>query len=154
RRVWPADVLSEVRAPALPAVPGAGPGGRGTGGDARGPGPGGGAQRAARCGDRTAGFRRLPMLLLPSLPGQLASRGRTAKHMTGGQDGPARRRAARTSDTAGARRNAHLTYQGNHGRHAWLRLTPAYSVRLVRDYVATLGPGSVVTDPFSGTGTT
>lgn len=55
-----------------------------------------------------------------------------------------------------SRQNAHLTYKGNDGagRHAWLRLTPAYSVRLVREQVAALGRGSWVTDPFSGTGTT
>ena len=58
--------------------------------------------------------------------------------------------------SAANRRNAHLTHQGNTGvgRHGWLRLTPAYSVRLVRDHVARLAPRSVVTDPFSGTGTT
>ncbi len=52
--------------------------------------------------------------------------------------------------------NTHLTYKANRGigRHGWLRLTPAYSVRLVREHIATLGPGSVVTDPFSGTATT
>lgn len=52
--------------------------------------------------------------------------------------------------------NAHLTHKGNLGvgRHGWLRLTPAYSVKLVRQYVAELPPGSIVTDPFSGTGTT
>jgi hypothetical protein len=57
---------------------------------------------------------------------------------------------------ASSRQNAHLTFKGNQGvgRHAWLRLTPAYSVRLVRDHVARTGPGAVVTDPFSGTGTT
>ncbi len=56
----------------------------------------------------------------------------------------------------GSRQNAHLTFKGNReaGRHAWLRLTPAYSVRLVREHVARTGPGAVVTDPFSGTGTT
>jgi hypothetical protein len=55
-----------------------------------------------------------------------------------------------------ARQNAHLTYRGNLdvGRHGWLRLTPAYSVRLVRQQVADLPPSAVVTDPFSGTGTT
>lgn len=54
------------------------------------------------------------------------------------------------------RRNAELTFRGNTGvgRHGWLRLTPAYSVKLVRDHVAPLEPGTVVTDPFSGTGTT
>ena len=52
--------------------------------------------------------------------------------------------------------NAHLTFKGNlgTGRHGWLRLTPAYSVRLVRQHVAGLPPSAVVTDPFSGTGTT
>jgi hypothetical protein len=52
--------------------------------------------------------------------------------------------------------NAHLTYKANRGigRHGWLRLTPAYSVRLVREHIAALDPGIVVTDPFSGTATT
>lgn len=54
------------------------------------------------------------------------------------------------------RQNAHLTHRANAaaGRHGWLRLTPAYSVRLVRAHVERLAPGSVVTDPFSGTATT
>lgn len=54
------------------------------------------------------------------------------------------------------RQNAHLTYKGNVGvgRHGWLRLTPAYSVKLVRDKVNEFDPGIVITDPFSGTGTT
>ncbi|HZN20276.1 MAG TPA: DNA methyltransferase [Micromonosporaceae bacterium] len=54
------------------------------------------------------------------------------------------------------RQNAHLTYKGNVGvgRHGWLRLTPAYSVRLVRDAVRAHPKDVVVTDPFSGTGTT
>jgi hypothetical protein len=53
------------------------------------------------------------------------------------------------------RQNAHLTHKANAraGRHGWLRLTPAYSVRLVRERVEHLPAGSVVTDPFSGTGT-
>jgi hypothetical protein len=57
--------------------------------------------------------------------------------------------------TAG-RQNPHLTHRANAdaGRHGWLRLTPAYSVRLVRDRIAHLPAGSVVTDPFSGSGTT
>lgn len=55
-----------------------------------------------------------------------------------------------------SRQNAHLTFKANVGlgRHGWLRLTPAYSMRLVRAKVAGLPGGSVVTDPFSGTGTT
>lgn len=54
------------------------------------------------------------------------------------------------------KQNAHFTYKGNVGvgRYGWLRLTPAYSVKLVRNAVATLPEGSIVTDPFSGTGTT
>lgn len=54
------------------------------------------------------------------------------------------------------RQNAYLTFKANQGigRHGWLRLTPAYSVRLVREHVSALDPGTVVTDPFSGTGTT
>lgn len=60
-----------------------------------------------------------------------------------------------TSRTA-MRRNVHLTFRANMGvgRHGWLRLTPAYGVKLVRAKVEELTPGSVVIDPFSGTGTT
>lgn len=49
-----------------------------------------------------------------------------------------------------------MTFRANMGvgRHGWLRLTPAYGVRLVRERLAGLPEGSVVTDPFSGTGTT
>ncbi|MDQ1288280.1 MAG: hypothetical protein QG622_1845 [Actinomycetota bacterium] len=59
-------------------------------------------------------------------------------------------------DRALVDRNPQLTFRANAaaGRHGWLRLTPAYGVRLVRDKVRDLPPGSVVTDPFSGTGTT
>jgi hypothetical protein len=54
------------------------------------------------------------------------------------------------------RQNSHLTFKGNVGvgRHGWLRLTPAYSVNLVRDVVNSYPRDVVVTDPFSGTGTT
>lgn len=59
-------------------------------------------------------------------------------------------------DRASLTRNEHLTFRANMGagRHGWLRLTPAYGVRLVRERLEVLEPGSVVTDPFSGTGTT
>jgi hypothetical protein len=55
-----------------------------------------------------------------------------------------------------SKQNQHLTHKANAGagRHGWLRLTPAYSVQLVRDHVARLPPSAVVTDPFSGSGTT
>lgn len=57
---------------------------------------------------------------------------------------------------AAMRRNEHLTFRANMGvgRHGWLRLTPAYGVKLVRSRIEALAPGSVVIDPFSGTGTT
>lgn len=56
-----------------------------------------------------------------------------------------------------SRQNAHLTERENRlaGRHGWLRLTPAYSHRLVAEAVAgSGGEGAVVLDPFSGSGTT
>jgi hypothetical protein len=61
-----------------------------------------------------------------------------------------------TRERAAARQNSYLTQRANAdaGRHGWLRLTPAYSVRLVRERTAHLPPGAVVTDPFSGSGTT
>ncbi len=40
------------------------------------------------------------------------------------------------------------------GRHGWLRLTPAYSVKLVRELIADLPAGYRILDPFSGTATT
>lgn len=51
---------------------------------------------------------------------------------------------------------AHLTFKGNRGvaRHGWLRLTPAYGVRLVEQELARHPTAEVVLDPFSGTGTT
>jgi hypothetical protein len=66
------------------------------------------------------------------------------------------RAATRPGDRAATRQNSYLTHRANTGtgRHGWLRLTPAYSVRLVRERTAHLPPGAVVTDPFSGSGTT
>lgn len=54
------------------------------------------------------------------------------------------------------KQNRELTFRANMGvgRHGWLRLTPAYGMRIVRDRIAHLPEGSVITDPFSGTGTT
>jgi len=52
---------------------------------------------------------------------------------------------------------AELTFKQNRqqGRHGWLRLTPAYSVRLVEQILDEFAPDAdVVFDPFSGTGTT
>ena len=57
---------------------------------------------------------------------------------------------------AGVRQRAELTFRFNReaGRHGWLRLTPAYSLRLVRDILKRQDAGIRVLDPFSGTGTT
>ncbi|MBV8806432.1 MAG: DNA adenine methylase [Sinobacteraceae bacterium] len=55
------------------------------------------------------------------------------------------------------RQHAELTFKQNrqHGRHGWLRLTPAYSVRLVEQILEECAEhADVVFDPFSGTGTT
>jgi hypothetical protein len=53
-------------------------------------------------------------------------------------------------------RRDHLTFRGNvsNGRHGWLRLTPAYSLQVVRSLVDQLDDAGFVLDPFSGTGTT
>lgn len=40
------------------------------------------------------------------------------------------------------------------GRHGWLRLTPAYSVKLVKDLIAEDPASLNILDPFSGTATT
>lgn len=51
----------------------------------------------------------------------------------------------------------HVTFRGNlrSTRHGWLRLTPAYSVGLVRELLAARShPDLPVLDPFCGTGTT
>lgn len=45
-------------------------------------------------------------------------------------------------------------YNKSLGRHGWLRLTPAYSVKLVKEIIANTPPGVAVLDPFSGTATT
>lgn len=56
----------------------------------------------------------------------------------------------------GLGRRDHLTFRGNVdlGRHGWLRLTPAYSLHLVRELLKQSGPDEFVLEPFSGTGTT
>lgn len=52
--------------------------------------------------------------------------------------------------------NADLTFKVNqhYGRHGWLRLTPAYSVKLVTGILTTCDHGLHVLDPFAGTATT
>ncbi len=45
-------------------------------------------------------------------------------------------------------------YNGRLGRHGWLRLTPAYSVKLVEKIMDDVPEDSFILDPFSGTATT
>ncbi len=55
------------------------------------------------------------------------------------------------------KQNAEYTFKYNKdiGRHGWLRLTPAYSVRLVDKILGEYNNNELnVFDPFSGTGTT
>lgn len=54
------------------------------------------------------------------------------------------------------KQRAELTYKANRntGRHGWLRLTPAYSMKLVREQLSILPEGSMILEPFSGSGTT
>jgi len=49
-----------------------------------------------------------------------------------------------------------LTYRYNskNGRHGWLRLTPAYSVKIVHQILDSMPNAKNILDPFSGTGTT
>ncbi len=59
-------------------------------------------------------------------------------------------------DPHAKRQRAELTFKHNAalGRHGWLRLTPAYSVRVVDDILAHQPDAERVVDPFSGTATT
>jgi hypothetical protein len=61
-----------------------------------------------------------------------------------------------TGPNVSGKRRADLTYSYNlkSGRHGWLRLTPAYSVKLVHEILASHPDRHSVLDPFSGTGTT
>ena len=55
------------------------------------------------------------------------------------------------------RQNAQFTFRENTqaGRHGWLRLTPAYSYRIVNDLLDRVLPSTTaVLDPFAGSGTT
>lgn len=45
-------------------------------------------------------------------------------------------------------------YNSKLGRHGWLRLTPAYSVKLVKELLENSDSSNRILDPFSGTGTT
>jgi len=54
------------------------------------------------------------------------------------------------------RQRADYTYKFNSktGRHGWLRLTPAYSVKIVEELIVDHDQAKRVLDPFCGTGTT
>ncbi|MGH7109011.1 MAG: hypothetical protein ACREFK_01150 [Stellaceae bacterium] len=54
------------------------------------------------------------------------------------------------------RQRADYTHKFNlrTGRHGWLRLTPAYSVKIVEELIGSVDPGLHVLDPFCGTATT
>lgn len=54
------------------------------------------------------------------------------------------------------RQRAEYTHKFNtkSGRHGWLRLTPAYSVRIVEELIRIYGRPRKVLDPFCGTATT
>lgn len=54
------------------------------------------------------------------------------------------------------RQRADYTHKFNikTGRHGWLRLTPAYSVKVVEEIVESYGSTLSILDPFCGTGTT
>ena len=54
------------------------------------------------------------------------------------------------------RRREDLTYRYNtkSGRHGWLRLTPAYSVKIVEHLIDSYDHPRRVLDPFCGTATT
>jgi len=52
--------------------------------------------------------------------------------------------------------NSYYTFKYNNGlgRHGWLRLTPAYSVKLVEEILAGKPTDKSILDPFAGTSTT
>ncbi len=54
------------------------------------------------------------------------------------------------------KRRTELTFKDNtkRGRHGWVRLTPAYSLKMIHEVLAHQRNYSHVLDPFSGTGTT
>lgn len=61
-----------------------------------------------------------------------------------------------SQERATTAQRADYTYKHNagRGRHDWLRLTPAYSVKLVRELLSTQKGNPRVLDPFAGTSTT
>jgi hypothetical protein len=60
------------------------------------------------------------------------------------------------TSNAAIKQRADYTFKYNRdaGRHGWLRLTPAYSVKLVEEILENAPYGSRILDPFAGTATT
>jgi hypothetical protein len=54
------------------------------------------------------------------------------------------------------KQRSEYTFKANRslGRHGWLRLTPAYGVKLVENLLSSVDKEAIILDPFSGTGTT
>lgn len=59
-------------------------------------------------------------------------------------------------ERAQLRQRSDYTYKFNAktGRHGWLRLTPAYSLKIVEELITGHGSAKRIFDPFCGTGTT
>lgn len=57
-------------------------------------------------------------------------------------------------DLVGQRSDLTFKHNKSLGRHGWLRLTPAYSVKLVKEIIAGAPVDFSILDPFSGTATT
>lgn len=57
-------------------------------------------------------------------------------------------------DLVGQRSDLTFKHNKSLGRHGWLRLTPAYSVKLVKEIIAGASVDVSILDPFSGTATT
>jgi D12 class N6 adenine-specific DNA methyltransferase len=55
-----------------------------------------------------------------------------------------------------AKQRSDYTFKANRnlGRHGWLRLTPAYGVKLVEKFLISADQDAIILDPFSGTATT
>lgn len=62
--------------------------------------------------------------------------------------------SADTDGKIGTRSSLTFKANVNSGRYGWLRLTPAYSLNLVNKILSNYSRGSVVLEPFSGSGTT
>lgn len=113
-----------------------------------------GIRQAGAAGAAHGDLRRAPGLHGRARPRDRA-RCRAAQGPTGSR-GPAVRAIRTTAAGERLRQRADYTHKFNAktGRHGWLRLTPAYSVKVAGDLLAGLERRSRVLDPFCGTATT